>query len=1047
LNGLKIGTELFMFKKLYLALIYICLQSAFVANAQKTGYFDEPVYTYKRAIELFDKEKYGAARSLFEQVLFQNPDENIKAQGNYYIALCATHQFGNDAIGLLQSFSRNFRTHSKYDESTYYIAHIYFRDKQYKEALKAFSAVNAEELEDNFKYLYYFEKGFSEYKLNKYDDARKSLAKIIDDESGLKYSDANYYLGYIYYIQGNDREVLKLLKNTMDIEPYNKVVPLYLCQISYRSKEYAACIKWNSDKAGKEILADIYMFKGLSHYELKEFEQAAEMLENRSKSKELTDSELYILGYCHIQNKDYSQAIFRLTHIADHNNLLYQQSQYTLANCFVLLNKKENARAAYYNAGKYEHDKSIKEDAQFNFAKLSAEILPTQVASITSLQNFINTYPDSKYGDDAKNILSSLLLNTKQYAKALVILDGIKVKNAQIELAIQKCAFCRAEELYKANDIVAATKLFEKSYSYNNDMKFKSLSVFWLGEIAYIKEEYGKAIDLYKEFEAYPQAVKTFHYTSAYYNLGYSYLKLDKYQQSNVWLEKFIAAETYFGNKGEMVLDAHARLADNYFLQKEYGKATNEYNYVINKNSVDADYALFQMGIIYGLQNKLYEKINILSKLIEKYENSDLYEKALYELGYTYFNLEKYDQAVESFNDLIESQKSPVGLVRRAQLNIGLIFYNQKQNNKAIEQFQYIVKKYSESEEAHEGLEILKTIYTENGEFDKFDEWAKANGIKIYQSNTAEKDTLMFESAMNMIDRRDSIRGLEVLGKYIIEFPDGAYILKSHQLKADILNRKNRKEEALPEYEWIATRQPNEFTERSLKWVCNYYYNIKNYAKALEYFEKLEPNSSVKENKILSFVGQMRCTDILGETGKLKIVAEKIVEYPGIEKEYVTEAKYHLGKIYYSSDKIAALNYFKDVVKLSKTTRGAESKYYIALIYFENIDTINCKKAVFELSEHFSDYEYWVAKGYLVLADHYIRQNDDYQAKYTLQSLIDNYEKSGSDSDDIIKMAQEKLDLLTHKDKNREELIKQQKLNDSKSQEEKDKENKEVEDF
>ncbi len=1043
-----------MHKKLYLALLYIGLQSAFVAHAQKTGYFDEPVYTYKRAVELLEKEKYGAARSLFEQALTQNPDENIKAEGNYYIALCATNQYGNDAINLWKSFTQGYPTHSKYDEATYYIAHIYFRDKQYKDALKSFEIVDAAALRIDLKHLYYFEKGYSEYKLNKYDDAIKSFTTMpeIDNNQendiGIKYHDANYYLGYIYYMQGKDKLAQNHLKNCIDVEPYSKVVPLYLSQISYRTKDYAQSVKWNTDKAGKEILPDIYLFKGLSYYELKEFDKAAELLENRSKSKELTDSELYILGYSHLKNKDYSAAVYRLSRIADHNNLLYQQSQYTLANCFVIyLDKPENARAAYYNAGKYDHDKNIKEESQYNYAKLSAEIFPMQGGSITSLQNFINNYPDSKFGDEAKNILSSLLLNTKQYAKALGILEGIKVKNASIELAIQKCAFCRGEELYKANDIDGASKLFEKSYSYNHDMKFKSLSVFWLGEIAYQKGEYGKAIDFYKEFEGDPMAAITFHYTTAFYNLGYCYLKLDKYQQSNVWLEKFIAAETYFGNKGELVLDAHSRLADNYFLQKEYIKATNEYNYVINKNSPDADYALFQMGIIYGLQNKPYDKINSITKLIEKYENSDLYEKALYELGYTYFNLEKYDQAVESFNDLIQSHKSPVGLVRRAQLNIGLIFYNQKQNNKAIEQFQYILKKYPESEEAHEGLEILKTIYTENGEFDKFDEWAKANGIKIYQSNTAEKDTLMYESAMNMLDRKDSLRALEVLGKYINEFPDGAYILKSHYLKAEILNRRNRKEEALPEYEWIATRQPNEYTERSLKWVCNYYYNLKNYQKALEYFEKLEPNSSVKENKTLAIVGQMRCADKLGQIEKLRIAAEKAIELPGIEKDYVNEAKYHLGKINYANDKITALNYFKDVVKNSKTKRGAESKYYIALIYFENGDTINCKKAVFELSEQYPDYDYWVAKGYLVLADHYIKQKDDYQAKYTLQSLIDNYEKSESDPEDIVKTAKEKFDVLNNKEKNREDLIQQQKLNDTKNQEEKDKENKEVKDF
>ena len=42
-------------------------------------------------------------------------------------------------------------------------------------------------------------------------------------------------------------------------------------------------------------------------------------------------------------------------------------------------------------------------------------------------------------------------------------------------------------------------------------------------------------------------------------------------------------------------------------------------------------------------------------------------------------------------------------------------------------------------------------------------------------------------------------------------------------------------------------------------------------------------------------------------------------------------------------------------------------------------------------SDDFSAYEYWVVKGFIVLSDIYMLEEDLFQAKATLQSIIDNY--------------------------------------------------------
>ncbi|RZK46512.1 MAG: cell surface protein SprA, partial [Pedobacter sp.] len=61
------------------------------------------------------------------------------------------------------------------------------------------------------------------------------------------------------------------------------------------------------------------------------------------------------------------------------------------------------------------------------------------------------------------------------------------------------------------------------------------------------------------------------------------------------------------------------------------------------------------------------------------------------------------------------------------------------------------------------------------------------------------------------------------------------------------------------------------------------------------------------------------------------------------------------------------------------------------------------QKTCFDLVKELGNYDYWVAKTYILLADNYVGLKDNFQAKATLQSIIENYQ--GKD-DEILKQFQ-----------------------------------------
>ena len=65
--------------------------------------------------------------------------------------------------------------------------------------------------------------------------------------------------------------------------------------------------------------------------------------------------------------------------------------------------------------------------------------------------------------------------------------------------------------------------------------------------------------------------------------------------------------------------------------------------------------------------------------------------------------------------------------------------------------------------------------------------------------------------------------------------------------------------------------------------------------------------------------------------------------------------------------------------------------------------------SAFDLTNKMPSHDYWVAKTYILIADNYISLKDAFQAKSTLQSIIENYENK---DDDILTLAKEKLEKL-----------------------------------
>src|SRR5690606_34252652 len=101
----------------------------------------------------------------------------------------------------------------------------------------------------------------------------------------------------------------------------------------------------------------------------------------------------------------------------------------------------------------------------------------------------------------------------------------------------------------------------------------------------------------------------------------------------------------------------------------------------------------------------------------------------------------------------------------------------------------------------------------------------------------------------------------------------------------------------------------------------------------------------------------------------------------------------------------------KRAASMSQTVVGAEAQYYVGQLQYEAKEYDQALESAFDVINNRSSYDYWVAKSFILLADAYAGKGDNFQAKSTLESIIENY---GKDDDGVIISAKERLKKLNN---------------------------------
>ncbi len=1002
-----------MMKKMILLMVF----TAFSLNhsfAQLSEIFHEPDLQYKKAYELYVKEKYGAAREIFDnylQIGKGTPANQINA--SYYGAICAYELFNPDAEKRLVTFTERNPESTKAPLAWFYLGRHYYRIKQYRNALPAFEKADVYYLSGDEVSEYYFKTGYCYFSKGDNEKAAKQFHELLDVDS--KYQTAaQYYYGHIAYANNNNKTAIEYFKKLDSSATFGPLVPYYITQIYYEQGKYDEVIKYSIPALDRtsQNSADITRIIAESYYRKGDYKNAMVYFTKYSAAvPTISRDDRYSIGYCEYRIENYESAINNFEKVVDAQDSMAQNAYFHLADCFLKTKNKQSARNAFQSASKLDFSKSIKEASQFNYAKLSLE-LNYQPVAINAFRDFIKSYPDSKYIDEANELIAQLYLTTRNYKDALAALDNIKNKNTRAKEAYQKVAYYRGVEFYNDGDNYKAINMYEKAIINDVDPNIRAQAMYWKAEVLYKQEKYDAAIKQYRIFIFNPASVNMPMYNLANYNMGYCNFRLNNYEEAQTWFRKYLAKKE--DTDDDKYDDCLIRTGDCYYALRDFENALSYYNQAIDSKASSSDYCYLQKGLIQGLQGNLEAKSTTIQSLLTSYHKSKYKADALYEKGKAQMTLGNSSSAIELFARLTKEHPTSQYL-KQAQLNTGLIYFNDNKDEQALESFKKVISQYPGTPEATEALTSIKNIYVSNGKPDDY--FAFVKNIPNASISVGAQDSITYEAAEQRYMKSNFEDASKDFDHYLQQFPNGAYRLNATFYKAECDFRNNNFEAALTGYEEIISQPRNLYTEKSALKAANLNYKNKSYDKAIDQYTKLEQSADLRDNIIAAQLGLMRSYYRNAKCDNAILYAQKLLAGEKVPNENQAEAHLIYGRCsLQNNDFISAKREFSEISKQSGVV-AAEAKYNLAFIEFKLTNYKVAQTKCFEVINQVPSYDYWIAKSFLLLANNYIALKDTFQAKETLKSVIDNYQHNPDDQDDVKAMSEQRYNEITSSEK------------------------------
>ena len=937
----------------------------------------------KKLNQYFSNQNYSLYVSYFENTFKSKDYDNIDPDlvANYIVSLLKSNFNSSDAMlpsrklkiisdnieGYIISNNSNSR-----DKLLYEYGKSEFYKDRFKAAVKFLGIINKKNDEINFLL------GVSEFNNKNFEQSRKYL-DLVNDE--IYFTRKNFYLGVISYLNDEFDSSLEFFKKSNDDDLENKYLQ-YLISINFLLKNYEEVISFeNRLNLEVENIDYCFFFIAKSYFILEKYDKVVNILSKLESKIDREDEISFMIAYSQYMNGDYelSKSLFKEL---SYSSLKYSQfSSFYLGMIFLDEKNYNLAKNYFYASYKKEDNSEYTKKSLINYAKSNYELGDYDL-SIAVLNKYKKSYPNENF-TEVDDLLSENYFMTNNYSRIISYLNSKGNISENDKIKFQYVTYQKGVGEFNRGNFKSSIKYFDLSKKYNLDSEIYIKSSLNKSEALFIGNLYKEAVNELLGIINLNMNVELRE--KIFLQLGYSYFNLNEYLNASKYLKNYLdSKDNKFSSKD---IDPILRLADSYYASKNFNSSIKYYNTALQNSDINRNYIIYQIGLCYFGLDDFTKSIEYMDKVILNSEKS-LDDDAIFRKAQIYFENSEFDKSIINYNLIIDEYKYSE-YIPYSFLNRATSYFNLKSYDQSEDDYLYVLKNISDEKIQSQAILGMQKIVSFTNNFTQLNSL-----ITEYKNRFPDNDNVLkiqFDNIRNLYFNQK----YDDLISYVNEiFSQEEQVFNEYETNyylAESFFKTKKYEKASPVYETLLDSVNSKYFSRSLNRLAQINLNQKNYNTSLNYYRKLEKNSKNNRERIDSYIGSLTNYYYLKNYDSVHFYSSQInsfnkISFNNRNKINLLSAKSFLD----SGDITKGIDKLLTTINLVNDESAAEANYLLAKVFYSQSQKNQALETLYALNENFSNYDYWVGKSYLLIADIFISMNEEFQANATLESLIDN---------------------------------------------------------
>lgn len=987
----------------------LILLVSFRTTAQQSIIQDSDERLYLEALKAFQMKSFASSKTLFDRYIELSASDQ-KPEALYYLAYSRLKTGHPSAVSELHRFIEKSPGHPLAKSGYFVIGNHYFDQKDFSGALTYYNKTSPGNLEGRDQEEWYFKRGYCFAMTGEHANAIRDLQSALEFR-GDWFEQASYYLGEFFYKVRDFYSALNQLQPIDDGEgPFEEEIPQIVSAIYFEQGNYQQLYEYAGSRVSESVSIKnktLNRLMGEGYYIEKKYRQATRYLQRflDLSGNKANASLYYKLAISYFQTGEDKKAVdyFKLAGLEKGD--MGQAASFYLGQLYLRQNNQDYALSAFKNVIKGGSNAEMSEEALFLTGKINYDRKQFAEA-VTDLTTYLSIYQGSRWRAEANELLAQAYLNTSNYDQAIAHLEQIRNKSPLLKKAYQKVTFQKGQLLFNDNRFNDAIASLEKAVQFPVETDLAAQSFYLLGDSYSLVGKDQRALESYVSSKKYGKSRWT---VNADYGLAYVYYNRKEYAPAERYFNDFLRkTET----TSDFYNDARVRLADCMYVQKKYEAAIRLYEEIAATTAFQRDYVYYQLGLAYNLKGNASGSRTNFKKVLSD-ENSSFADNALFQLAQTYVEEANFTQAVPLLSQLIQSYpNSP--LVPYARGKRALSYFNMGRLSESKADYLYTLEHHISHPAANAALLGLQEIKNRGEAVPDFEKH-----LEVYRKANPDDSSLeviAFETAKTMYYNQLYRESITALRGFIEKYPTSGFLEDAYYFLADAAFRTREWTVAVAFFGKLFEFENSAYATRALDKRGKALIQLKAYDQAVSNYRSLQKVSSSPKDHYLALDGLMNAYFALGRADSTLYFSKEILSSEWKPANAESAAWLIRGKIYLQQKNYnAAQDEFIKAINEAANESGAEAKYLLAEVFFQQKQYSRSLETLFDLNRNYASYQYWIGRSFLLIADNYFAMNELLQAEATLNSIVEN-----AKNEEIIAMAKQKLEKVRAK---REEVV------------------------